>query len=441
MIRSGIPSCLLTPAPSIVDIIANRVVVRESHGPVHPNAHGVHIYFPRRRVANPLVAPNIDQGYDYPNTRTFDGSSPLAHYGLLADQLPLKSLDPETGQDFDLGNLGAGGVVWPLPQSPGFKFPNDTGWRKVLDRYYHPTADNRILPVVVNGATINPTSSGGGACANPSDSITVPVGTTVTFSAAGSSDADQQTGILPTYYFWDQDDKVPCSGTCIPPFSVPPGSDAGLASNDNEEADQDIANTSFDDKDASGPRFSRACSAPGTFVVTLMTWDDDHLFAFHNTLPNASYVHPQTARHQATVSCTGAPPPAGTCPNSGTMITTETVISDPFVSAMFVRLTGGMVNFTRSGPQGTQVTLSSPTTQLVPGTGTFDPVQCSLMVTGTSTAPIAGFPNVVAQYALKIGGANFDTVTGTYKVGLNRTLNNEAEPITYNVTGTVINAK
>ena len=115
MQRSGIPTCLLSPVAAILDIIANRVVVRESHGPSHPNAHGVHIYFPRLRMIDNLAAlDGHDEPYDLPSSRTFDGSTPLAHYGVLADQLPLKSRDPETGKDFDAF------TAWPLPQSPGF---------------------------------------------------------------------------------------------------------------------------------------------------------------------------------------------------------------------------------------------------------------------------------------------------------------------------------
>jgi hypothetical protein len=457
MQTSGIPMCLLTPVPSILDSIslANRpAVMHESHGPGHPQAHGLHIYFPQFRMAGPtrddfIAAINASgEPYDYPNSRMSDGSSPLAHYGVLQDQLPLKSRDPELDRlqdgklvvvDFNFKPL-----VWPLPQSPGFKFPNDTGWRNVLDRYYHPAADNHILPVMVNGAPIFPTESGGGACANPSDSITVPVGTTVIFSGAGSSDADQKTGVNPTYYFWDKDAKIGCGAKCNPePQTVPEGADAGDAAVTNLDADEDIANTTFDQKDYSGVTFPRPCDAPGTFTVTLMTWDDDHLFPYHNTLPNAAYVHPQTARHQAVVNCAAAPPPppAALCPMSGTMMISATVLIDLFTSAAYIGAVAGTVNFTRSGPGGMQVSLNSSTNQLVPATGTFDPAQCSLTATGTSNFPIAGFPNVVSQYNLTIGGPKFDMVTGTYKVGLNNTLNGEPQPVTYKVTGTVTNAK
>ena len=437
MQKSGVPNCLLTPVASILDIIQNRVIRSESHGGGHPNAHGIHIYWPRRRmiaITNDLFPDFFNQPYDLPYTRTFDGSTPLAHYGVRQDALPLQTLDPETGKDFDLLN------VWPLPQSPGFKFPNDTGWHKVLDRYYHPAADNHILKgVTPDGQTILPIQTGGGACLNPSDQISVPVGSMVFFSGMGSSDADQVSGVNPTYYFWDKDSNVGCTDQCIQPFEVPPGSDAGLASNDNIDADQDIVNTTFDEKDASGPTFSRACLAPGSFNVTLIPWDDDHLFAFHNTLPNARYVHPQTRDHQASVSCRAAPPPPTyTCPMSGRLYLNFTVLTDPFISAFYVALMQGNLTMTRSGMQ---VSVTGDRPQLVPASGPFDAASCSFKIDGVATGPIAGFNNVGAEYNLKIGGTKFDMVTGTYKVGTNGNLNGEPQPVTYNVTGTVTNAQ
>ena len=44
----------------------------------------------------------------------------------------------------------------------------------------------------------------------------------------------------------------------------------GATATDNMDADKDIANTLFDDKESSGPRFSRACDAPGICTVTLI---------------------------------------------------------------------------------------------------------------------------------------------------------------------------
>jgi uncharacterized protein (TIGR03437 family) len=464
MQKSGIPTCLLSPVQSIIDLTnpANKkAVILESHTGGHPNAHGLHIYFPRRRMVEPNgstlqgslagrtnLFPNFeDQPYDLPYSRTIDGSSPLAHYGLLADQLPLDSRDPETGQDFIQ-------LVWPLPQSPGFKFPNDTGWRKVLDRFYHPAADNRILRgIAPDGTVILPGSSGGGACSNPSDSIGVPVGSTVYFSGVGSSDADQVVDILPTHYFWDKDDRVGCS-TCTPqPHTVPPGAPASSAVT-NMDADQDISNTKFDQKDSPDTaEFSVPCPTPGSFGVTLTVWDDDDVFSFHNTLPNASYVHPQTSSHKAFVSCT-ALPPSTDIPSSGTIQLNFTTLTDLYLSAPYVGLTMGMATMSISqmpsgggtGPQAAaatpsyQIGLTGDRSQLVPASGAFNPVTRSFDITGYSTGPIAGFQNVQCRYTLTFS-ADYGTVTGTYQVGLGNSLNNEPQPVTYTVNGTVTNKK
>ena len=207
------------------------------------------------------------------------------------------------------------------------------------------------------------------------------------------------------------------------------------------DADQDIANTLFDDKESSGPRFSRACDAPGIYTVTLIPWDDDHLLPFHNTLPAAEYVHPQTAVHQAVINGTAPPPATNFCPNSGMLNLTFTVSMDPFVSADFCRaLTrsldhdqvwhAGLAGLRHRRPRATGA-----------AQGPFDAMRCGFTLRGTSIGPVAGFPNVQSQYDLTIGGPKFDTVTGTYQVGLNNTLNNEPQPVTYKVTGTVTNAK
>ena len=145
MQRSGIPSCLFSPVPAILDIIANRVVVRESHGPSHPNAHGVHIYFPRLRMIDNLAA--LD-GHDEP---TF---SPPA--GRLTDRPPWlttgcsrtncrKVSRPGNGEGFRcVHRLASAAVAW-------LQVPERYRMAEVLDRYYHPVADNHILPVMING--------------------------------------------------------------------------------------------------------------------------------------------------------------------------------------------------------------------------------------------------------------------------------------------------
>ena len=466
MQTSGLPNCLLSPVPSILDIIANRAVTLESHGTGHPNAHGLHIYFPARRMITIATGGDgllpkdalggtagfyynndfFNEPYDLPYTRTFDGSTPFAHYGVNADQLPLKTRDPETGADFDLP-----GNVWPLPQSPGYLFPNDTGWRKVLDRYYHPAADNHILPVkLADGTTVNPTQIGGGACANPTDTITVPLGTTVMFSARGSSDADMTAGTAPLHAFWDLDDKLGCTAGCIAPFQVPAGADAATAPT-NMDADQDRSFTTIDQHDADAPTVTRVCNVVGPIKVTLMPWDDDHLFSFHNTLKTAEYVHPQSNLHQAIMNCTS---PVTEFPTSGTMLLTFSVIDDPFDSARFIGLDGQMpmVHFTTSSPgNGNQVgsanepaaatqkiTLTGDRGALPNGSGTYDPTNGTWNATILASGNIAGFANVEVKWVnMQFTGTGNNSVTGTYQVGTNGNLNGEPKPVTYKVTGTV----
>jgi uncharacterized protein (TIGR03437 family) len=459
----NLPGCIKTPIPAILNLLNGMVVVTEVHSSEIPIAKGMHIYFPRNRKQGP----ESYDDYDLPYTRQTNGNSHFAIYAENHDMLPLKSRDREDGSALDPA------TEWPEPVTPGLQFTKDTDWSKFLERYYHPVADNHILyGIAPSGMRIYPASSGGGACSNPTDSIAVPTGSTVYFSAFGSSDADQADFqvvppapappivfpiVFPSYYFWDLNGAVGCTSNCIEPQTVPPGSDAALAATTNMDADRDLINTTFDQKDAAGPTTSWTCAIAGTNVVTLMVWDDNHLKRYHDTNPTALYVHPQTDSHQATISCSDLPPVTYTgFPTSMTLNMNFTVTSDPFDSASFVGLSSGNATATFSGlggptgpsnqplasaPTGPQVSLTGDRSQLVPATGPFDTVHNSFSIQGTSTSPIAGFQAVQALYTLTLGGANLSTVTGTYQVGLNSTLNNEAQPVTYNVTGTIANKK
>src|SRR5262249_14777304 len=141
--------------------------------------------------------------YDFPDSREADGDSRYVVYAKNNDSLPLAARDREDGTPLNPR------TEWPQPPSPDLLFVQHTKWSTFLERYYHPVADNRILYAITpDGAAVLPTEVGGGACLNPTDTITVPVGSTIFFSGAGSSDADQPAGILPSYYFWDRDDRV-----------------------------------------------------------------------------------------------------------------------------------------------------------------------------------------------------------------------------------------
>jgi uncharacterized protein (TIGR03437 family) len=306
---AGIPACIKGPIPNILTLINGQVVVAEQHFGVRGN--GLHIYFPKNRKRT--MTQFFDNDYDLPETRRSDGSSMLEIYARNHDQLPLLARDQE-----DFTPLSSDD--WPEPPTPQLVFVQHTSWSRFLERYYHPVADNHILGgVTPDGSIILPTQLGGGACANPTDQITVPVGTTVHLSGAGSSDGDQPPvqpvpnippvpSFFPSYYFWDMDaSSIGCLPKCVQPTEVTPGSDAALNATDNMDADRDLNNTTWDEKDAEGVAVTRVCETAGTFVVTLMVWDNNHLMPFHDTVPSALYVHPQTDSQQSIITCTAQP--------------------------------------------------------------------------------------------------------------------------------------
>ena len=134
---------------------------------------------------------------------------------------------------------------------------------------------------------------------------------------------------------------------------------------------------------------------------------------------------------------------------------TFTVTDDPFLSDPFVGLGGQManVNFTTSLPLGPGnqvgasndtpavaqvITLTGDRAALPNGTGTYDTSTGIWNATVLSSGRIAGFPNVEVKWVnMQFGGANNNTVTGTYQIGTNGNLNGESKPIVYKVTGTV----
>lgn len=449
MLLQGLPlDCMTNPVPDIQNLLdknKKNVVILESHGTQHPRAHGLHIYFPRRRMVDIPTAflfagadqhrdqrfqgyyfdnDFLDQPYDLPSARLEDGYSPFAHYGVNVDQLPVRARDPETGDSIS---------NWPLPQSPGFLFPPHTNWDRFLNAYYHPAAEVTIQPVTVNGVTIRPTQTGGGTCANSMDNIQVPLGTEVTFSAAGSSDADMPTGNVPQFFFWDKDDQVGCA-ICTPkPFTVDPGVPAHNAVQ-NMDADRDKQDSQTDQRDGIGVTFKRTCDRlTPPIVVTLMPWDDNHRFAFHNTWPTAEYVHPQSGLHQAKMTCT--PLTVGGVPVNGVADLTFTVMSDPYVSAPFVGLINGTLTFTING---VTMSVTGDRPQLPNGSGTFDAATRTFKATIVATGRIAGFQGVETKWNLLFAADGKSIASGsTYQVGTNGNLNGEDKPITYAVTGTV----
>jgi uncharacterized protein (TIGR03437 family) len=306
-----IPGCVKGPIPNILTLVG-QVVVVEQHGASLPGAHGLHIYFPRNRKRSEDFYPQYYYDYDFPYTRLTDGSSMLAVYAQNNDQLPLQTRDRETGQELNAR------TQWPQPPTPQLLFVQQTRWSTFLERYYHPVADNHIVEgIAPDGSVILPVQIGGGQCANPEDEITLPVGSTVYLSGRGSSaiqgDSPPAPNLppipvfTPSYYFWDLDASIGCQAQCVQPSGVPAGSDAAQNSNDNMDEDRDFTNTTWDEKDAVGFEITRLCEAVGKFIVTLIPWDLDHTFPYHDTNLNANYVHPQTDSQQSIINCTALP--------------------------------------------------------------------------------------------------------------------------------------
>jgi hypothetical protein len=334
-----IPGCAKTGVDAILSLLdstspeGSRVVDTEDHSlgdPVNRNHSvlgGLSIYMPHYRTRHvytlgisqnqQLAWSLIEEPYDMPQSRVSDGDSMIAIYNSNHDALPLQTRDMDTGSmSKPDGTPLNPRTDWPSVATPNFRF-SQTAWSLFLERYYHPVADNHILYATTpTGDRIDPITTPGGACMNSSDSITVPIGSTVNFTGFGSSDADvSPTGspitpanYAPFHFFWDPNDQTQDCGPCIPPYGVPAGSDPAASANDNMDADADFTNTLHDESVADSINYSLKCTAPGSFKVTLTVWDDNHLFPFHNTTPDAQFVHTQSDSHQATVNCTGAPP-------------------------------------------------------------------------------------------------------------------------------------
>ena len=121
--NAGIPLVYKTRAP----LIANQftpmagLVIAEEHGPGHPNANGLSIYFPAYQTKEKRGDPYDDPFLSYKTAE---------HLGNLVKY----SFDPDDCTPDDPPNH-------PLEPAPGFKFTNDTQWDEFLHRYYEPCAD------------------------------------------------------------------------------------------------------------------------------------------------------------------------------------------------------------------------------------------------------------------------------------------------------------
>jgi hypothetical protein len=355
-----IPDCAKLSAKSVVnDIETGGVVVLEQHNATVGNLHGLNIYMPIFRTGGPHLLIGGPTGaetsdtYDYPlHSRVTDGSSPIAIYAPNHDLLPLNVRDMEAPQDAS----GARAWLlrkdeWPSVATPNFGFVKDTVWSQFLERYYHPVADNHIVKAVApNGDVINAINLNfiGGPCSNGNDFITAPMGSTIYLSGAGSSDADMSPNVpikrdfvattissdpkqakidmanlfgaylyfgqadtpatfTPLHYMWDLDGNAGCTGSCVQPTEVPKGSDAALKATTHMDQDQVRDVSTYDQKDVDLETTAIMCEQAGQREINLIPWDDNHLFTYHNTILDATYVHPQTDQQWSEVKCVTAP--------------------------------------------------------------------------------------------------------------------------------------
>ncbi len=342
--------CVHGPIPRVLAAVRGAVLTNRL-GPDGTGANGLHIYLPKLRTHQTMN----EQGdrfleydsYDLPYTRLLSGDTSLAAYAKNNYFLPLKVRDVETGQPFAVVDRIAGvnseeELLGPLDfqniASTDLRFVRDTFWDEFLDRFYHPVAEAHI-PRDQPGVGVFPI--GGGRCQNQIDFAIVNAGTSVKFTAIGSSDDE----FVPSFGFWDQDAEVECAGTggtCAFPTQVAPGAPADQAT-DNIDVDTAPGDSSIDDVDGRGITFDRLCPASGQnrFRVTLHVWDKDHTYAFHDTLPTAEYVHPQSDTDYGLVQCLESPATIGLSAQAPfTQILERILLDIAFVTATGVRIVG-----------------------------------------------------------------------------------------------------
>ena len=300
----GIPNCYKTNAPDVISAVQAAVLINRV-GPVHGASHGLSIYFPRQRTtSSPNASDSQGQDpYDYPYfSRETDGDSQRAMYAPNVDCLPFAARDVETGAAL------AAPAEWPLVPTPNFQFPTNTDWDEFLMRFYKPVADNKIVYAVCPEGIVYPVVLDPN-CGNALDTITICPDCEVFFSAAGSSDADRfaagGTRLPPLHFMWDFDDS---SGTVgLAPYELAAGADAATA-DDDMDPERTCTKAPLDDEKEADELSPSQFFALGAYVVTLHVWDDNHTFSFHDTLPTANYVHPQTDDHISLVQVVECPP-------------------------------------------------------------------------------------------------------------------------------------
>jgi hypothetical protein len=229
-------------------------------GSGHADSHGLSIYFP-----HDLVLPNDICIYrpgkaadpcDNPYTRAFDYPWPSDH--LYATDAA--ALVPRVAAEDHA-----------LAGDPGFLFPTLVHWDEFLHRYYKPVADACIIK--------------GGRCVNV---IVLPVGAFVPLSGQGSSDADGPTrndvpdnNVGVERFYWDFYTRSD-SPAAKPEYKY----DTHYPDCDTDDCDRNDVDTVDDDHDAQGRRVDFHCTAPGTYFIRLMVWDE------HNDQVREHYENP-----------------------------------------------------------------------------------------------------------------------------------------------------
>jgi hypothetical protein len=309
-----LPECAKNGVNTVLERLGSAVLKR-SYSEDMADTAGLSIYFPGFRMKDLGVPLDEDATpYDFPLiSRSVDGDSRMVVYARNRDELPLKAHSMEM-PEIPLNPR----TEWPAPPAPGLLFVDEyPEWSRFVDRFYHPVADATILyGLTPSGERIEPETIPGGACQNSTDRISLRVNSKILLSGHGSTDWDMRTSNgKPYHHIWDTNSEEECTVNCIPPSGVPAGSDAAFEATDNLDQDRFPNDTLLDDRDTVGDKIQAECGpTPRQFFVTLHVWDDNHTFPFHNTVPTAEYVHPQTARHTAEINCTLAP---GTFISSG----------------------------------------------------------------------------------------------------------------------------
>ncbi len=279
---AGIPPDYKTSAQPIINSLqkGGTVIKAEEHGPAHPNAHGLSIYFPTAQTKwNPPVKklnlpPEGERPYDVPWPSKLPDNSNFAKYAF--DPNDCKPPHEPCVNHF------AEAKNHPYQPTPDFDFVNDTWWDEFLHRYYEPVAD-------------------------AGEDKQGFVGDLVPLNGGGSSDADGWV----RHWYWDFNSNQDALPDC------PPG---------DEDYDRDCWDETNDDSNGDAVQIDFPCTDEGTFTVTLTVWDDHNQQAGHGE-------HFETDQDVVVIGCIDTtfdfePPPNQSEHTNGYFETEEFVASD-----------------------------------------------------------------------------------------------------------------